>query len=98
MFFIVFIKQVEVYKVVPYSWIRGINVSVETFINYGVNSNVDFFTFWTENLNAFDQNGVPRATFPINNAASTTSTFPSEGWYKCRIIKFKSTYRFIKCH
>lgn len=89
MYFVVFILQTRQNQIVPYSWIKDLNEFIERFINNGVNSNIDFEVFWTHRSDAFDQNGLPRSDYPTNPTASKQSQFPFEGWYPCRIRKFR---------
>lgn len=64
---------------------------IERFINNGLNSNVKFRAFWTNKLEAFDRE-TPKIDYkPIENASSN-SIFPAEGWYECRIKRFKCKY------
>lgn len=87
MYFIVYILQTSRYVVVPYSWIR-LNSRMEGIVNYGINSNLIFEVFYTDNSIAF-RNGIPRIDFPPNSQASFQSRFPNEGWYRCYIRRFK---------
>lgn len=93
MYFVVFITKIKQNKVVPHSWIRGkdgdLNSYIEHFINFGVNRNHQFETFWTHDPFAFDRDDIPRASYPVNHTARNTNTFPYEGWYMYRIKKFK---------
>lgn len=85
MYFIAFILQIKQNRVVPYNWTRGIDY--ETTMNDGLNKNVRFRTFWTDDANAFDENGVPKKNYaPVPNAIGTV--FPAEGWYWCHLKKF----------
>lgn len=89
MYFVVFIFQTKNYIVVPATWLIELSAHTEKFMNYGVNSNQTFRVFYTTNVDAFDANGVPRATFEPNRNASNHSQFPNEGLYKCKITKYK---------
>lgn len=89
MYFVVFISQAKAHKIVPCSWIRGMDSLVEIFFNNGINSNRNFFTFWTQDTDAFDRNNIPRSDYTPNFAAGLTNNFPNEGWYKCKIRRFK---------
>lgn len=86
MFFIAFFIQTKEHRVVPYKWIRG--VQYEQLINYGLNPHRKFNAFWTDNKDAFDENGVARCNYPVNLDANGT-IFPNEGWYLCHIKRFK---------
>lgn len=86
MYFIAFILQIKENRVVPHKWTRGINY--ESAMNFGLNKNIRFHVFWTNDPNAFDEHGVPKIDYiPNPNACGTV--FPAEGWYLCKVKKFK---------
>lgn len=93
MFFVVFLIEPAKNVVVPTGWILNGKQHMEKFINYGINSNQDFLAFYTNDAAAFDINGVPRSDYQPNYQPNTFagfgSVYPTEGWYLCRIIKFK---------
>lgn len=86
MYFIAFILQIKENRVVPYKWTRGINY--EATINNGLNKNIKFHAFWTNDENAFDEHGLPKTNYIPNPNASGT-VFPAEGWYLCQVKKVK---------
>lgn len=88
MYFVVFILQPRLNIVVPYTWISGVELHLQTFINNGINSNRNFYVFWTNKPEAFDQHGNPRVGYAPNRLADISNNFPSEGWYQCRIRRF----------
>lgn len=91
MYFVVFLLQTKKHYVVPYRWIQGINY--ENIFNYGLNRNLKFHTFWTEDKNAFDEHDVPKKDYtPDLNAHG--QVFPAAGWYLCHIRKFKGMFLF----
>lgn len=97
MYFVVFIPQIKKHRVVPYKWVRGIDY--ERIINNGLNKNIKFHTFWTNDGNAFDEHGIPRNEY-IPNPNATGTVFPNPGWYLCQIRKFKGIIIFtflIQC-
>lgn len=86
MYFVVFFLQTKRHYVIPYKWVQGIDY--ERIINNGLNKNLKFHAFWTDNKNAFDEHGVPRRNYtPDLNARG--KVFPAAGWYLCQIRKFK---------
>lgn len=85
MFFVAFFLQAKVHRVIPH-WIRGINY--EDMINNGINRNLKFLAFYSDNQNVFDEHGVPlRSHVPDPNAQGVV--FPNDGWYLCQVRKFK---------
>lgn len=94
MFFIVYILQKSQHVVVPYSWLKY-DAFMECIVNNGINSNITFEVFYTQNADAFVNGvplGVPRTEFEPNVHASSESQFPNEGWYRCFIRRFYSMY------
>lgn len=87
MCFIVYILETEQHVAVPYSWIE-LNCHMEGMINNGVNANIIFVVYYTLNQAAF-RNGIPRWDFQPNIHAHFNRQFPNEGWYHCRVKKFK---------
>lgn len=87
MYFIVYILQISQYVVVPFSWLK-LDGFMEMIVNNGINSNITFDVFYTQNPDAF-VNGVPRADFAPNMLAGSNSRYPRESWYKCFIRRFK---------
>lgn len=88
--------QVKKHFVIPYKWIRGLDY--ERVMNYGLNRNIKFHAFWTDNENAFDENGLPRQSYmPDLNASGTL--FPATGQIKKfkGIVKFKNFYLKFIC-
>lgn len=80
MYFVVFFLQKKEHCVIPYNWVRGINY--EVIINNGVNRNIKFLAFWTDDVNAFDTDGLPRNNY-VPNARG-----PNSGWHLCHIRRF----------
>lgn len=69
-----------------YKWVQGINY--ESIINDGLNKNKKFHASYTNDRNAFDELGIPRANYmPDPNAHG--HSFPNDGWYMCKLRKFK---------
>lgn len=104
MYFVVFVLQVKRHYVVPATWLRDIRLYTEKFVNNGLNSNQTYMVYWTENEDAFEFLGLPpklpltkpRLDFPADPNASTASIFPKEGWYACRVVKFKGNANFAR--
>lgn len=102
MFFVVYVIQTNRYLVVPISWISSIDTMIEYFINHSVNSNHEFSFFWTDNPLAFCNNEIsprlpptlPRPDYLPNIHAGSTSVFPAEGWYRCKIKRFLGELQF----
>lgn len=94
MYFIVYIPEANQNVVVPYQWLK-INRFLEWTINNGINSNITFDVFYTQNPDAF-HDGVPRLDFAPIMQASSTSIFPNEGFYKCYIRRFRRKF-YLHC-
>lgn len=92
MFCIVYILTLKQNYVVPIEWLYGSDSHIEKFMNYGVNANQTYRIYWTDDPAAFEPNGLPKKHFELNKHAPQDATFPSEGWYKCHITKFRGNY------
>lgn len=93
MYFIVYLIDQKINVSAPHSWIRDIEKHLEKFINYGLNSYQNYRVFWTDNVDAFDDDLVPKPSFKPNYSAGFTNQFPAEGWYLCRLKRFKSMFK-----
>lgn len=92
MYFVVYILDLRENRTVPHAWIRRVGAYLESFINYGINRNRYFYTFWTDRPEAFDANGMPRCDYRVNANAQIRTDFPREGFYRCYIKRF-----YCKC-
>lgn len=92
MYFIVYLLDSQTKIVIPDHWIRDIETQREKFLNNGLNKNQIHVCFWTNCSAARHPNGVIRLDFAPNFNAGFTNTFPSEGCYKCQIIKAKGNF------
>lgn len=86
MYFVAFFLQAKKHCVIPFKWVQGLNY--EYIVNNGVNRNIKFRAFWTDDKNAFDENGVPRINY-VPNLNANGKVFPAAGWYLCQIRKIK---------
>lgn len=69
-------------------------MNYEVLINNGINRNIKFHAFYTNDQNAFDEHGLPRIDFaPDPNANG--GVFPNTGWYLCEVRKFKGIYLYL---
>lgn len=89
MYFVVFIVGAKTNVVVPHSWIKEIDSHLEHLINNGLNSNVKFDIFWSNNPQAFNNDGIPLGSYQPIAFNTCASQFPNEGWYKGQIKRFK---------
>lgn len=89
MYYIVYLLVPKVTVVIPENWIRWVNVHMEKFLNYGVNSNQTYICYWTDSENARDINGAILLNFLPDFSLNMCDSFPSQGLYLCKIIKAK---------
>lgn len=52
-YFIVYLRQLKKYVVLPASWIKGIENHFEKFVNNSLNSSQQFLCYYTSNQAAF---------------------------------------------
>lgn len=100
MFFVVFILSARKNVIVPHSWINEFDSYFESFINAGVNSSRKFKTFWSDEQEAKDADGIPMASYmPIRfdtcAMRNRVFKFPEEGWYECKIRRCKSKFNLM---
>lgn len=93
MFFVVYFVAAAIHKVVPHTWINGISDHLEKFINNGLNRNQKFTVFYTNSIEAFDENSMPKADFLPNFNVSRHRVFPNEGLYLGQLTSFRSKLR-----
>lgn len=63
MYYIVYLKDWKKNVIVPKQWIKDVKLHKEKFYNNSVNSSQIFTCFYTNNPNAFDQDGFPQDTY-----------------------------------
>lgn len=83
--------ETQEHVVVPFSWIK-LSDHMEGMINNGINASFTFEVYYTQNREAFQNgilDGIPRWEFKPNVDARFDREFPNEGWYHCRLKKFK---------
>lgn len=94
MFFVVFILSAKKNVIVPHSWIHNIDLIFESLVNNGMNRNQKFKSFWSNEQEAMNADGIPLASYmPIrfesNAMRRRVFPFPEEGWYDSKIRRFK---------
>lgn len=91
MYFLVYIIDARESVVVSAKWIKDISKHIEKFINHGLNRNQEFTVFWTNRVDAYDENGLPEPSFKPNfNPTPFKPTFPEEGIYGGYLRSFRS--------
>lgn len=69
-------------------------------MNNGVNSNRKFKSFWSDEQAAMNADGIPLASYmPIRfdtcAMRGRVFKFPEEGWYECKIRRFKCKFNLM---
>lgn len=95
-YFVVNFELFKQNKIVPCKWIEKIDEHIEKFLNYGMNSSQRFRCYYTDNQNAFDENGCPKGDwepdFDLETIQNSNGDGPSNGCYVIKLIKFKREY------
>lgn len=90
MYFVVYFIDARESRVVPVKWIKDILNHIEKFINNGLNRNQEFSVFWTNRLDAYNENGLPKPFMTNFNPTAFKPTFPAEGIYGGYLRGFRS--------
>lgn len=94
MYYVVYLIDIDQFLVIPVTWMRDNEIYFERFVNYSLNNSQTHLCYWTSHVDAI-RDGQPNKEFPPNLNAEIRNTFPcTERWYRCRIVKYKSKYRF----
>lgn len=88
MFFVVYFIDPQVNVVVPLEWIHNYEIQWEKFVNSGLNSNQKHRVFYSENADAYTSDHVPEPLYNGRYFATDAITFPDEGWYTGKLLKF----------
>lgn len=95
-YFVVYFELFKQNKIVPSKWIEKIDDHIEKFLNYGLNSSQRFRCYYTDNSNAFDENGCPKGdwepNFNLEIVQNSNGGGPSNGCYVVKLMKFKREY------
>lgn len=90
MYFVVHFLKSGRNVVVPKTWIENIDEHWEKFINNSINRNQTFVCYYTENYEAYDEEGKPNGAFEPDFSLRVDPRFPNEGAYRVKLICYKS--------
>lgn len=89
MYYIVYLKDWKKNVIVPKQWIKDVKLHKEKFYNNSVNSSQIFTCFYTNNPNAFDQDGFPQDTYAPDFQARFCDGSNDEGLYRVQLRAYK---------
>lgn len=93
LYYVVYLEAAEKSIVVPCTWIKDSEIILKKFVHKSLNTSQSNLCYWSTRDNAVSPNGRPNIDFEPNFHATQQNGFPCiEGVYKCRILKFFSTY------
>lgn len=87
MYFVVFIRALKQYQIIPTTWVQEIDANWQKFVNNGLNSNQEYTFFYSEQHGAFSDEGKPNIDY-VPNFTNEIRLFPEEGCYYGNILKF----------
>lgn len=89
MYYVVFFKDLKKNYIVPKQWIKDIKLHKEKFYNNSVNHSQTFMCFYTNNPDAFDDDGIPKGNFPPNFDADVRTELDVEGLFHVKLKVYK---------
>lgn len=96
MYFIAYIVNLNTSIILPKSWIRGIDDHFEKFINRSLNTAQSFLVFYTNDKNAFEDDGAPKIEYPANFNLQLRNDFDGPGCFMAKLKHFKGKFWLIK--
>lgn len=96
MYYVAFFIDLKRNLIVPKQWIQNIKLHKEKFYNNGVNSGQIFTCFYTNQQEAFEQDGLPCGKFHPNFSARVSQSLNGEGLFGVNLKAFKGIY--LKTH
>lgn len=85
MYYIAYFEDLKKSLVTPKQWIRDIKQHKEKFYNNSLNRSQTFYAFYTNNPNAFSDDGLPKNEFPPNFAANLRTDLNGDGLFKIKL-------------
>lgn len=92
MYYVAFFKDLKKNFIVPKQWIKGIKAHKEKFYNNGLNSTQIFMCFYTNEPNAFEENGLPDGKYQPNFEARVSFALDGEGLYRGQLKAYKGIF------
>lgn len=89
MYYVAFFIDMKKNMIVPKQWIRDIKLHKEKFYNHSLNSGQVFECFYTNQIEAFDVDGLPRRTFQPNFEARVAKKIDGDGLFRIRLKAYK---------
>lgn len=78
--------------ILPTSWIQDIDDHLEKFINRSLNTAQRFLCFYTNDENAFEENGEPKFDYPANFSLQLRNDFDAPCCFMAKLKHFKSNF------
>lgn len=91
MYFIAFFKDLKKNLIVPKQWIKDIKLHKEKFYNNSLNRSQTFTCFYTDNPNAFDDDGLPIGNFVPNFDAKihVGTQIDGDSLFRIQLVTYK---------
>ncbi|XP_055308955.1 uncharacterized protein LOC129572867 [Sitodiplosis mosellana] len=92
MYFVVYIVDLNTTLILPSTWVRDIDDHIEKFINLSLNTAQSFLCFYTNDEEAFEENGAPKMDYPANFDLQSRTDFDGPGCFIAKLKHFKVSY------
>lgn len=95
MYFVVYLVKLNTTVILPSNWIQNIDDHIEKFINRSLNTAQSFLCFYTNDKNAFEDNGTPKSNYPTDFSLQSRNDLDGPGCFIAKLKHFKSKFRLI---
>lgn len=98
MYWVVYFIDLKKNIIVPKQWIENIKSHKEKFYNKSLNSAQIFTCYYTNQNEAFEEDGLPNGKFNPNFAARASKTLDGEGLYRVKLKAYKGIFVNSVCY
>lgn len=77
--------------IVPKQWVKDIKLHKEKFYNNSLNHSQIFTCYYTNDRNAFDDDGYPKLDYAANFQVGFRNNFNDEGLFRIKLKQYKSS-------
>lgn len=89
MYYIAFFDGLKKNLIVPKQWLKDIKLHKEKFYNNSLNRSQKFVCFYTNNSDAFDDEGVPNGNFAPNFDLDFAENVNGDGLFHVKLKAYK---------
>lgn len=92
MYFVAFFIDLKTSLIVPKQWIKDIKSHKEKFYNHSLNKSQKFTCFYTNNHDAFDNDGLPNGNFPPNFHLGFVDNLNGDGLFRVKLRAYRGKH------